>query len=251
MFAAFALAAVVVVQGLPATAQEPDQGILRIATTDEDRDTVRMFWQGGIAAPMANQIKRAFEDRKRGAKRFVLSISSNGGSVAEGERVIEVLRKIKTTHDLETVVGRGEKCASMCVFIYLQGQRRFGALTSSWLFHEVSRKDPVTNVTTLDRSAWLRLVDKYFPDAGVTDAWIAEIKHRTIDSDYWQTGSDLIEAKSGVIHTALGNQKARIMAPTPREEVGSAQPQITGKECKQYVASVGAVLTVPCAKARE
>ena len=80
-----------------------------------------------------------------------------------------MLRQIKSTHQLETVVAQGDVCASMCVFIYVQGQKRFGALTSSWLFHEVSHTDPVTKQTTkLDRAAWERLVDKYFLPAGVS-----------------------------------------------------------------------------------
>jgi ATP-dependent protease ClpP protease subunit len=208
-----------------------------------------MTWQGPIAAPMANQIRDAFESRKRQATRFVFRLSSHGGSVAEGERVIEVLRQIKSTHELETVVTQGDVCASMCVFIYVQGQKRFGALTSSWLFHEVSHMDPVTRQTTkLDRAAWERLVDKYFRPAGVSEEWIADLKPRTIQSDYWQTGSDLIRSNSGIIHEPLANQTARVVVPGshPRESA-SAQPS-TGSpgECRKYFASIGAVVTVPC-----
>ena len=76
-----------------------------------------LTWHGPIMAPMANQIRDAFESRKWQAKRFAFRISSYGGSVAEGERVIEVLRQIKATHELETVVTQGDVCASMCVFI--------------------------------------------------------------------------------------------------------------------------------------
>src|SRR5206468_11175495 len=127
-----------------------------------------------------------FGSRKRQATRMVLRINSHGGSVAEGERVIEVLRQIKSTHDLETIVTQGDVCASMCVFIYVQGQKRYGALTSSWLFHEVSHMDPVTKQTTrLDRPAWERLVDKYLLPAGVSAQWIAALKPRTVHSDYW------------------------------------------------------------------
>ena len=125
-----------------------------------------MTWHGPIMAPMANQIRDAFESRKGQATRFVLRIASHGGSVAEGERVIEVLRQIKSTHELETVVAQGDVCASMCVFIYVQGQKRFGALTSSWLFHEVSHMDPVTKQTTkLDRRR-LGAPGRHVPPAG-------------------------------------------------------------------------------------
>ncbi len=136
----------------------------------------------------------------------------------------------------------------MCVFIYIQGQKRHGALTSAWLFHEVSRRDPVTKQITLDRAAWERLVDKYFPPAGVSEDWTAKMKQLTVESDYWQTGGDLIQANSGIIHVPLGNQKPRNIARSaPPSEARGAQPGHGGSlECKKYIASVGAVLPVPC-----
>ena len=247
---ALAFVGALVGQTISANAWELQQGRLRISAPDSGNTTVRMIWHGAVAAPMAQQIKDAFEERKQQATRFVLMLSSGGGSVAEGERVIEVLRQIKSTHELETVVSQGEKCASMCVFIYLQGHKRYGALTSAWLFHEVARKDPITKLTTLDRAAWERLVDKYFPAAGVSEQWIADVKQRTVESDYWQTGADLVQSNSGIIHTPLGNQKARNVPSSPRpEEATAAQPPPgAASQCKQYVPSIGTVLTVPCAR---
>ena len=222
---------------------------LKVSLSGTRPNTVVMNWNGPIVSPMANQIRDAFESRKRQATRFVLRLSSYGGSVAEGERVIEVLRQIKSTHELETAVTQGDVCASMCVFIYVQGTKRFGALTSSWLFHEVSHMDPVTKQTTkLDRAAWERLVDKYFRPAGVSDTWIADLKPRTIGSDYWQTGSDLIRSSSGIIHEPLANQTARFIAPGARpKEAASAQPAVGSPgECRKYFPSIGAVVPVPC-----
>jgi ATP-dependent protease ClpP protease subunit len=247
--AAFVFALAIIAQGLPAGALDAPRGELRVGFSNTRTNTLVMTWQGPIAAPMASQIKDAFESRKRQATRVVFRINSHGGSVAEGERAIEVLRQIKETHDLETVVAQGDVCASMCVFIYVQGQKRLGALTSSWLFHEVSHMDPVTRQTTrLDRAAWERLVDKYLRPAGVSDEWIADLKPRTVQSDYWQTGSDLIRSNSGIIHEALANQTARVIVPGSNpKEAASAQPATGGSgECKRYFASIGAVVTVPC-----
>ena len=67
----------------------------------------------------------------------MLDLSSCGGDLPELERLIATLRRIKETHRLDTRVGRGATCASACVPVFLQGQDRWGALTSSWLFHEV------------------------------------------------------------------------------------------------------------------
>jgi len=60
----------------------------------------------------------------------------------------------------------------------------------------------------------------------------------------------LVQSNSGIIHIPLGNQRARNVLPSAhRDEARSAQHQPgVPVECKQYVASVGAVLTVPCSR---
>ncbi len=153
--AAAALAVPFLAAAPAAHALEAERGGLSVSLSNSRPGSVVLNWRGPIAAPMANQIRDAFEAHKSKANRFVLRISSTGGLVPEGERVIDVLTQIKATHQLDTAVTQGDICASMCVFIYLQGQKRFGALTSSWLFHEVSHMDARTKQTTrLDRPAW-------------------------------------------------------------------------------------------------
>lgn len=236
-----------------ASASGSEHGELRVIPFGSS-GTVVMSWRGRVGAPMAQQIRRAFEAHKRGSNRIVLKLDSGGGSVREGERVIGVLRSIKKTHDLQTVVGRGKKCGSMCVFIYAQGQRRVGALSSLWLFHEVAHKNPRTEkIVRLDRPAWERLVDQYLRPAGVSEEWIAQMKPFTVKSDYWQTGADLVNAKSGVIHVALGNQQSRsVGAPEPRTKKVNPPAPNRGEsrrptvECKRYFANIGAVMSVPC-----
>jgi len=209
-----AVAVMLATQVRPASAEEVGQGRLRVKGATSGSNTVVMAWHGEIAAPMAAQISEAFESRKAGATRFVLLLDSGGGSVAEGERVIDVLRRIKQTHELMTAVAHGHKCGSMCVFIYVQGHERVAALTSAWLFHEVSRVDPHTKqIITLNRPRWEQLIDKYFVPAGISEAWIADMKQYTFGSDYWQTGADLIQSSSGIINKWLGNQRPRQVDP--------------------------------------
>lgn len=250
---AVALALSLAAVAAPAHAIETERDGLKVTISNVRTGTVVLNWRGPIMPPMAGQIKDAFEAHKRQATRFVLRISSQGGLVPEGERVIELMRQIKTTHQIDTVVTQGDVCASMCVFIYLQGQKRFGAMTSSWLFHEVSHIDPATKqATKLDRGAWERLVQKYMGPAGVSESWVADMKPRTVNSDYWQTGADLINASSGIIHEALANQTTRQIAATPRpkEQAGSQAPASVSSssrtECRKYFPSIGAVVPVPC-----
>jgi hypothetical protein len=253
-----------------AATADADHGTLRAGISKTDPDTLIMLWSGTIAAPMSAQISEVFEQKRHQTRRVVLKLDSVGGSVNEGERAIEVLRNITRTHRLETVVEQGRMCGSMCVFIYLQGQQRTAALSSLWLFHEISKVDPKTKqVVSLKRAPWEALVDKYYPAAGVSSEWTARMKPNTIKSDYWQTGADLVNDHSGIVHVALSNRRERVIAgqespaqdrPRTEERPQSAStsrpaPQpvsdprpapASGKECKMFVAQLGISVAMPC-----
>jgi hypothetical protein len=173
-----------------------------------------MLWAGAIEAPMSTEISAAFELNKDRVKAVELKLNSGGGSVKEGEKVIRVLQDIRRTHKLVTSVGAGHKCGSMCVFIYVQGQKRFAAPASLWLFHEVSIADHKTHrITRLDRARWEELVQKYLVPAGINQAWINEVKSHTNQTDYWQTGQSLIQSGSNLIHQALPDERHRRIVP--------------------------------------
>lgn len=214
------------IMGMARGAAAAEGGSLKLLPPEKSPDAIVMAWEGAIAQPMADQIRRAFQENKDRARRVVFRISSGGGFVSEGERVIEVLRDIRKTHRLETVVERGHRCGSMCVFIYLQGEHRIAALSSLWLFHEFSFHDPQTRqITRLDRTGWERLVNKYFGPAGVSPEWTERMKPLTIKSDFWQTGADLQNDKSGIFHQALGNQQERLIAE-PQKPVTPPLPKV-------------------------
>src|SRR5262245_40067709 len=115
-----AVLALLLIQVRPAAAGE-DRGELRVEQPKPGSGTLVRAWRAKVGQPMAAQIKEAFERHRNQGTRVVLTLDSGGGSVAEGERVIEVLRHIKETHRLVTAVAQGQKCGSMCVFIYVQG----------------------------------------------------------------------------------------------------------------------------------
>lgn len=231
VLAVLAAAAAAVAASPMARADAPAPGRLIVEPSEANDGAITLRWNGRVASPMAAQIRNAFQSQKARSNRVVLKIHSGGGSVAEGEQVIEVLREIRKTHALETVVEQGQMCGSMCVFIYLQGQRRVAALSSLWLFHEVSHHDPNTyKITRLDRPAFERLVEKYYGAAGVSRDWTERMKPLTVASDYWQTGADLMRDKSGIVHVALGNQRERLIAdrtsPKPAPEAGRGEPPV-------------------------
>ena len=101
--------------------------------------------------------------------------------------------------------------------------------------HEVSKKDPGTDKTIiLDRGRWRHFVNTYYPPAGVSSDWTARMKPYTVRSDYWQTGADLVNDHSGIVHEALGNQRPRraadgnppAAAPAPAPLRRASQPAI-------------------------
>ena len=190
---------------------------LIVKPSDKRSDSVIFVWHGRVQAPMADEIAKAFEQHRGHTRRILFKLDSGGGSVAEGEKVIAVLRKMKQTHQLDTFVGAGWRCGSMCVPIYVQGSNRHAAPASLWLFHEVSFKDPVTHrVTRLDRGIMQRLVGDYFVPAGVSQTWIADMMQHTSGTDYWRTGEDLIRDKSGIVQKALSDEEKRIVSPNPK-----------------------------------
>jgi hypothetical protein len=199
--------------GLSAPIAEAATPHLLAKRSEKRPDILVMIWRGPVQAPMSQEIRSAFEQNKEGLRGVEFKIDSGGGSVKEGERVIAVLQDIKKSYLLHTVVEAGQKCGSMCVFIYVQGQKRLAAPASLWLFHEVSYKDPTTHkVIKLDRASWEQLVDKYWVPAGVDKTWIEDVKTHTMGTDYWQSGESLLKDGANIITKALSDEKRRHVA---------------------------------------
>jgi hypothetical protein len=164
---------------------------------------------GGIANKMDAKLLASFEEHKDKAKDVILALNSCGGDTGDMEATIGVLERIKKTHSLATLVGRGATCGSACVFVFLAADRRYGALTSSWLFHE-AWGEVVGPDGSIEQKMFSpstdAVLEKYFIPSGVSKRWLALLR-RLIrgGSDYWQTGRELWESKSGIITTPLEN----------------------------------------------
>ena len=182
-----------------------DRGKLR-ASTASRFGTLYLRWTGTIRAPLYKNIALQFEKAKSQVRTVSFQISSCGGDREEMERTIGLLRSIKRTHTLETIVDRGGLCASACVPVFLQGKRRWGALTSSWMFHEVWRwADRDRADVSVNRTVTERLFQDYFEPAGVSEKWLNHLRIRVQQSDYWQTGENLWADKSGIITDPVDN----------------------------------------------
>lgn len=179
-------------------------GTLEVRLAPDD-DTVFLRWRGKIEAPMESRIAEAFERHKDQGRKFVLTLSSPGGSLDHGARVARLLRKIGVTHGVETVVEAGRRCASMCVPIYLQGQRRQAAASAKFMFHEVSFREHLTGEESdvpdaAKGSATDQLFAKYFAPAGVPEAWIRKVRgDMSGGNDIWKTAKELVDENAGIV----------------------------------------------------
>jgi hypothetical protein len=180
-------------------------GVLVYTSVQDDSiasNAVVVKLEEDIIPPMAEELKKAM-DQHQDKERMILELSSLGGSVEEGGKIIDLLTEWKTTKGLKTLVARGEKCGSMCVPIFLQGQVRIGARASSWMFHGVRHF-----YTTIPN---LFLTDKFlgiFERAGVSETWILKVKPIMLEpGEIWFTGDDLINDESGIITEVIENRR--------------------------------------------
>lgn len=181
-------------------------GRLNVESQDGGR-TVVMTWRGEVNAPMESRIAEAYARHRDSAKTFVLSLASPGGSLAHGARVARLLREIARTHHLVTEVGRYRRCASMCVPVYLQGEKRTAAGNAYFMFHEVSFRDffddkPSAVPASATTAATDELFKRYFTPAGVPETWIRQMRAQMAGgNDVWRTADELKAEGSGIVQT--------------------------------------------------
>ena len=112
-----------------------DEGRL-VIREDASRDAVVLSWSSAVAAPMTRRFQEAYDRYGDSTSTFVIELNSPGGAVAEGKRLVQLLERMATTHEVVTRVGAGDYCLSMCVPIFLKGETRIAAADAYFMFHE-------------------------------------------------------------------------------------------------------------------
>ena len=193
----------------PAKARGDPCGSGHLRRAEVRGGVLELRWEGRIVERMAEDIAVEFAEHKRNAKSVTLSLTSCGGGGLSMERAIYVLRDIKASHALTTVVERGAICASACVPVFLAGGRRIGALASLWYFHPPTRVED-----RADKAAYLEeFIHNHFPPTVVSPDWVHFMRRSLRNSDLWQTGRDLWESKSGILTETLDNVEPREGVP--------------------------------------
>ena len=176
----------------------------RLVVTEEAGGTVRFSWRSPVAAPMARRFEDAFAQWRGRAERIIIDLNSPGGSLAEGRAVISVIEEMKRSHLVETRVGPGRSCLSMCVPIFLKGDVRTAAPSSRWMFHEPAAMDAVTGEEVEipefeKRYASDRFVREYFVASDMDPVWLDGLLEEWRGRDVWRTGRELMDEGSGII----------------------------------------------------
>lgn len=176
----------------------------RLVVTEEGGGAVRFSWRSPVEAPMARRFEDAFQEWRHEADHIIIDLNSPGGSLAEGRDVVELVERMKRTHLVETRVGPGRSCLSMCVPIYLKGDVRTAAPTSRWMFHEPTAMDAVTGEVVQipeyeRRRTSERFVRDYFVNSDMDPTWLDGLLQEWRGRDVWRTGRELMDEGSGII----------------------------------------------------
>ncbi len=170
----------------------------------EAGDAVILRWAHDVEAPMAERFATAFNLWKGKTGRFIIDLNSPGGSITEGRLVIETIERMKETHRVDAYVGDSAYCLSMCVPIYLAGERRTAAASAAFMFHEPSTRDLFTE-EKIDRPGFEqrmtseKFFDRYFASSGMDPAWRERLRVEWRGRDLWFTAGELVEQGAGVV----------------------------------------------------
>jgi len=180
-----------------------DTGRLQVTQTG---NAVTLTWRSAIELPMTRRIEEAYAEWGDKTDKFIINLDSQGGALREGRYVVELIDRMKKTHIIETHVGEGAICLSMCVPIYLHGEKRSASRTSQWMFHEPSSYDYITDEKVEEnesdrRAASDRFFQKYFVNSEMDAQWRNKLQKEWVGKDVWRTGQQLVDEQSNIILT--------------------------------------------------
>ncbi len=182
-----------------------DAGLIVLTHETNDSiaaDLVVVRLEGTIAAPMAKDLAAIWTQRGPGHRRLLVDLDSGGGALQETVALIDVLKRIRKTAAVDTLVRHDALCASACIAIFMQGQKRHAGGSSTWLFHGASHSR--TNVPNLAHT------DRYLDllrEAGVTDDFLCLLVgegYVTTPGKLWLSGYELVHVfRANVINDLL------------------------------------------------
>ncbi len=196
---AVVLCGALVVSAAPACA-----GFEVLTTTENDtiaNDMVVLRLKGSIVPPLADELRTIASSLSPDTKRVLFDLDSPGGSLTETGKLVAVIADIRQSRRVDTLVRHGAMCASACVALFMQGEKRIAGGSSVWLFHGVCFAH--TNVPSLS------LTDQFIDilrEAGADEDFLC----RLVDEGYvtaagklWLSGYELVNVYHANIITQL------------------------------------------------
>ena len=98
-------------------------------------DAIGFRYTGPLRAPLTTQLEHILLAQPQKYQHIILELDSDGGDLAYVEELVAVLKKVRKSAELTTRVTEGSLCASGCIPIFMQGQRRIASGSSIWVFH--------------------------------------------------------------------------------------------------------------------
>ncbi len=194
------------VDEVPAADAAPTHRVgFQILTRADDRSiaaaTIEIRYEGPIEFPMAENLADIWSEQGAQFSTVVLDLDSEGGELRHAETVAAVLREIRDSARLQTLVRLDHECLSACVLVYMQGEDRIAGNATAWMFHGPRRLE--TNVPSID--ATLRYIG-LLRDSGVSESFLALLTERDRlkqSGAFWMSGHELFQDHGANIITRL------------------------------------------------
>lgn len=181
-----------------------DAGRLVVRLDPADSDTVVFYWRSEVEVPMARRFAEAFDEWKFKADRIIIDLHSPGGALHEGEAVIRIIDEMKRTHIVDTRVRNRRACYSMCVPIFLMGEKRSAAANARFMFHEPTAYDYFTGEEVEEPEFEKRYIsekffNRYFVNSEMDPVWRDGLKAEWRGRDIWKSGQTLMDEGSNIV----------------------------------------------------
>jgi hypothetical protein len=188
-----------------AIAQETAPWRLQVFTSANQQgiaaDAIGLRLTGKIAAPLDQELRSLLLEGPRQYNHVVLELDSEGGELEAVKRASEVLTELARTKEFTTRVMGGGVCASGCVVLFMQGQKRKASGASVWVFHGACREG--NNIPSL--SATIEYLD-LLEASGVSPDFTCELVQKgyvTSPGNFFLSGFELYHNYKSNIITEL------------------------------------------------
>jgi hypothetical protein len=161
----------------PATAQDAGEPRLEVFTRETTpwvaEDAMGLRYTGPLDMKLAGQLSQVLDGSTRPIRHVVLELDSEGGELTAVAAIVRILRDLGRQVELTTRVIGGATCASGCVAVFMQGQKRKASGASVWVFHGACSAG--TNVPSLSATqAYLDLITESGVDPDFTCKLVQE-----------------------------------------------------------------------------